>query len=215
MAQNDLVYILFSFPTAAFAVGLGLCALFWTLMMVGLIDPDIGIDSTVVDLAPDAVDIGYGGAGGAFRGHRSQWKVGLSGVPPIFLVTLTLAFGFLLSLFAMERTATVLVQVTWVHKLLVGALSLAAGILATVVAVRPLAPLFRSAQSVEPEVLVGMECKVVTGRVTDSFGKGYIRHEGLDYEFEIRAKKENALKRHDLVKLLSYQAEGNFYFVQV
>lgn len=213
MAENDLIRIVFTLPTVFFTLGLGVCSLYWLLILFGLIDPEADVGAGQLGLDPGIAEAGYGGGAGGFREQRQQAWLGVSGVPPILLLTFVMGFGWLGSALAMDYVSSHFAPVMWPARLAVGAAALALGVLLSLLAVRPLAPLFRTAQTVDRQSLVGRECTIITGKVNESFGRGHLRHNGHDYEFDIRCYEENSLRRHEGTKLLSYDANTEVFTV--
>ncbi|MGE0491634.1 MAG: hypothetical protein AB7S38_20650 [Vulcanimicrobiota bacterium] len=213
MAENDLIRIVFTLPTVLFTLGLAVCSLYWLLILLGLIDPEADVGAGKLGLDPGLAEAGYGGGAGGFREQRQQAWLGVSGVPPILLLTFVMGSGWLFSALGMDYISSHFAPVVWPARLGVGLAALAGGLLLSLLVVRPLAPLFRTAQTVDRERLVNRECTIITGKVSESFGRGHLRHDGQDYEFDIRCYEENSLRRHDRTKLLSYDANTEVFTV--
>jgi hypothetical protein len=92
--------------------------------------------------------------------------------------------------------------------------SLLAALPFTSVVVRPFGRLYRTQTGTRSEELVGEECRVATGKVTDKFGQATVEDGGAGFLIQIRSRRENTLKKGDEVLIVDYDRERHFYWVE-
>ncbi|PTD98080.1 OB-fold-containig protein [Pseudothauera lacus] len=207
--MGDFGGTLTSFPTAIYTTLLGVVLLYWLLALFGLVDfentgPDLDLD---LELDADGVEVG----------SLAQRMVafGLGGVPFSVVVSLLVLIAWTLSSLA----------AMWVLPLLPGILALAAGavvlVLAAVVAIpftaiaiRPLRGLFVTHGAVRNAALVGQTCKIVTGTVSETFGRAEVARRGASYNIRVVADTPNTLVRGATAMIIDYDPDSARYRVQ-
>lgn len=138
-------------------------------------------------------------------------------VPATVALTLIAAFGWFTSVLG-----TLLAEPLWAGlglprwtlglAVLVG--SLAAALLLTSLAVRPLAPLFVTRHATSKKDLVGRVCVISTGRVDERFGQAVIDEGGASHILDVRCDTPGALRRGDLALLVSWNPEEGTFGVE-
>lgn len=85
---------------------------------------------------------------------------------------------------------------------------------ATSLTVRPLAPLFVTHRHLAEETIIGHECIVRTGRVTDKFGEANFITNHSDLLLSIRCDRKNDLKRGSRALIVGYDPSQDVYHVE-
>lgn len=227
------------FPAVLFTVVLALALIYWLFVLVGALDLDVlgGAHGHVVpDLEGAAKGALEGAAKGALEGVAKGAAEGLADggygpdgvgsllsalslhrVPATVALTLIAAFGWFTSVLT-----TLLAEPLWAGlglprwtlglAVLVG--SLAAALLLTSLAVRPLGPLFVTRHAASKKDLVGRVCVISTGRVDQRFGQAVIDEGGASHILDVRCDTPGALRRGDRALLVSWSPDEGAFGVE-
>ncbi|WP_437911665.1 glycine zipper family protein [Sorangium sp. So ce302] len=157
------------------------------------------------------------GAGGAEDAGSLLAALQLHRVPATVSLTLIAAFGWFTS-----ALSTVLVEPLWLGwglprwtlGVAVLAGSLAAAVLSTSLAVRPLGPLFVTRHGQSKKDLVGRVCVISTGRVDERFGQATIDEGGASHILDVRCDTPGALRRGDRALLVSWDPDREIFSVE-
>jgi len=197
-----------SFPTIIFFALLVFSMLYWILAALGMVDIDI-LDFDVAE--PDAgdslnnLDIMSG----------ILLKLGLNGVPLTIIITLISLVGWVVSFLL------VYFIFPWLPE---GFVQFAVGIpvffvagyfaaLITAVLIKPLRPLFLTADQQVEKHLLGKVAIVRTGRVDQAFGEANLADGGAGLILKVRSYEGETFKKGDHVVLLEYTPSENTYKV--
>lgn len=197
-----------SFPTIIFFALLVFSMLYWILAALGMVDIDI-LDFDVAE--PDAgdslnnLDIMSG----------ILLKLGLNGVPLTIIITLISLVGWVISFLL------VYFIFPWLSE---GFVQFAVGILVffvagyfaaliTAVLIKPLRPLFLTADQQVEKHLLGKVAIVRTGRVDQKFGEANLADGGAGLILKVRSYEDETFKKGDNVVLLEYTPSENTYKV--
>ncbi len=101
----------------------------------------------------------------------------------------------------------------WLARAAIFAGSFVFGVLATSVAVRPLARLFVTRKARGNADLVGKVCVVRTGEVTESFGEGVLDEGGASLVLRIRLSEGERLARGEEALILEWDARREAFLV--
>jgi hypothetical protein len=186
-----------SYPTVFFTVFGGFAFLYLLLAAVGL----AGFDDTDFELE-------------MLSGLMTT--LGLKGVPLSLVLGLVALFSWA-TCYLIVALLSVGPVGNWINYL-IGTLaipvSLAASVLLTAQAVKPLRPLFRALNASAPDkVLIGALCTVRSSQVTETFGEVTTVIDGAELILKVRADSSKALKRGDKVVLIEHHKDTNLFWV--
>ena len=201
-----------SFPTLIFTILLLLCIFYWLLAVLGVVDLDfldIDVPDADADLSTGEDISGAGVLGGLLL------KLGLNGVPFPIVFTLVSLFGWFISYYVVHFTFAYvpgdLLKFLVGIPVLIGSLYISAVI--TGLIIKPLRPIFKSANQQVEKVIVGQIAVVRTARVDKSFGEATVEDGGAGLIVKVRSYNEESFKRGDRVALLEYLPNENVYRV--
>ncbi|WP_083607943.1 OB-fold-containig protein [Teredinibacter haidensis] len=208
-AMDPFYAICSSFPTVIFTVLLIFCVLYWVLAVLGLVD----IDFLDFDISDD-IDLGDE-LNNLNVMSGLLLKLGLNGVPFTIVMTMIALLGWMISFFVVyflyPWVPGVILEFLVGIPVLVGSTYLAA--MLTAAMIKPLRPIFKSANQQVEKSIVGQIAIVRTGRVDQSFGEATVEDGGAGLIVKIRSYKDETFSRGDHVVLLEYLATENIYKV--
>lgn len=197
-----------SFPTIIFFALLVFSMLYWILAALGMVDIDI-LDFDVAE--PDAGD----NLNNLDVMSGILLKLGLNGVPLTIVITLISLIGwvisFLLVYFIFPWLPAGVVQFIAGIPVLFAAVYFAA--LITAMIIKPLRPLFLTADQQIEKRLLGKIAIVRTGRVDQTFGEANLADGGAGLILKVRSYEDETFKKGDHVVLLEYIPSENTYKV--
>ena len=200
-----------SLPTILFTIALVLCLLYWLLAVLGLVDLDF-LDFDI----PEADDLNAGDSLSNLNVLSGViFKLGLNGVPFMIVLSLISLLGWMLSF------SLVFFINPWlpgfVLKLIGGTLIFAASfylaVMVTAQLIKPLRPIFQSANQEVQKTIVGKVGIVRSGRVDNNFGEAVIEDGGAGLILKVRSYKDEIFQRGDRVVLLEHISPENYYRV--
>ena len=201
-----------SFPTAIFTFLLAVTTLYWLAAVLGFVDLDF------LDFELPEGD----GLAGDSQGYSApdvlaglMLRFGLQGVPVTVIVSFISLFGWFVSYYAVHYL------LGWVPDgflrllaglpVLVGALY--AAVMITAQIIKPLRPLFKSAQQQTIKHILGQTAVVRSSRVDSGFGEAVLEDGGAGLLLAVRSTGETTFKRGDRVVLLEHIKEQGVYRV--
>lgn len=236
--MQEFLFIILNMPTVLYTVMLAFVLMYWVTVIAGVLDLDLfDIDADIdadVDLDLDAdvdldldldadmdadVDVDAdadvdvdGPSVGIFV--QVLMALGLVGVPLTIsmsiLVVYNWALTFLMTYF-LGGNAEVLSGL--ISAGVLGA-SFALSLLMTSLTTRPLRPLFRSKSGARAaDALIGKTVRVVSGKVTERFGRGELPLDGSTVNLSIRCEV-GSLRRGDEALIIGYDADSHIYSVE-
>lgn len=236
--MDELLAILFSLPTLPWTCLVIVSVVYWLTVILGALDLDVlgGAEGKASFDVGHGHDVGHahdvGGAAGGEAGGDAQDGVGdgavakggvltslfsalrLRSVP----VTITLSFlgffGWFVSYLLASSVAPALPLPAAASSALVFLASIAASLLATSAAVRPLAPLFATKSGTRHQELVGKVVRITTGRVDAKFGEGHLEDGGAGLQLQVRCADPDALARDDEALILGWDATSESFEVE-
>ncbi|KLI98858.1 OB-fold-containig protein [Luteimonas sp. FCS-9] len=201
----EFVATALGYPTLVYSVLLGVCAIYWLLAALGLVDIG-GIDLDVDLDLPDGADA-HGLAGVLGR-------LGLDRLPLMLVLTLVVFFGwfctYFVHLFLLPPSWGWL---RWTLGTLVAVLALVPAALLTTVALRPLRRWLLTLQPAEPPSLLGRVAVVRTPTVSATAGMADVDDGGAGLVLQVRADGAHVLNRGERVVLVEFDAAGHCYRV--
>ncbi|RMX06021.1 ubiquinone biosynthesis protein UbiH [Corticibacter populi] len=174
--------VVLGFPTVIFTALLALVLLYWLVAASGLLELD-ALDHALLGDGGDGLDAG--GLAALLN------KVGLGRVPLTIIVSLIVLFGWVAS-FAMVRLLvpqTGLVLLQFVMGAAVFALALLAGLLATIVVLRPVRALLARVPPEESKVVLGRVGVVRSASATPQQGYASVEDGGAGLVLQVRTIK--------------------------
>lgn len=214
----EFLEIISSLPTVIFTVPLALSLLYWAFVLVGAADIDLlgGADGA---LEAGGEGLAEGAAEGVAdaAGEGLAWLTGalkLRSAPVTVVGSLFSLSGWLISFFGSAWLDGGALP-SWAKASVVGVSAFVGALVATSLAVRPLAPIFEHATQRGGRHLVGKTCVIRSGRVNERSGQAEIDDGGAGVLVHVRATRaENALKRGDEALVIDYDASNNVYLVE-
>lgn len=221
-----------SFPTVVFTVLLGIAAVYWLLVIVGALGMDM--------LDADSGDGGHAGHGDGGHGDGGQGDGGDGGddghshgdghvhadpgliatilgglkldtVPTTVVVSLIAFNGWLVTHFSGHYVA--FLHVSWVTELLLLLGAFVVAVLLTSIAIRPLAPLFRTHPAARRSALIGKVVTIDTSRVDGQFGTAKAEDGGAGLIVQVRCELPNRLSRGHRALVVSFDETREVYEV--
>lgn len=237
--MDDFLAASLSFPTVVFTVLLLIALAYWVLVIIGALGLDAldfdhdhagGADVHAGDVGGHGDvhhgDVHHGDAhhGDAHHGHDHGhtgeglgllptllWVLKLNSVPMTIVLSSVLFWSWLTCHLAMHHVVGYDAP-RWVEiGLFFGALALSLPL--TSLAVRPIAPLFRSPPAQRRSALIGKIVDVDTSYVSDTFGLAKAEDGGAGLIVQIRSDATNGLKRGDRALVLSFDEAREVYEV--
>lgn len=204
-----------TFPVAVFTFLLIIVLLYWLMAFIGVLDidmfeadVDIEIDfETEVSINPDAEGLS------GLAGFMLNW--GLTGVPITIVISLLIVTSWLICYLA-TSLILVLIPIDTIRYAVGAALifiCFAVSIPITAWTIRPLKGLFVAHNAIRKDALIGQECEVTTGKVTEDFGQASLEDGEAGMILSIRASTDKQLKKGDKVILIEYNKEDDCYIV--
>ncbi len=201
--MDQLLDILFSFPTAILSVLLGLVLLYWGLVLLGALDLDfLDFDA---DLPEDAM-----GGDGLFS------VLGLTGVPATVAASVLVLWSWLFTALGMEVVKVFVAGGVWyaVLGVVVLGVSLIVGVLISALFLRPLQHFFKTPEARRIDTLVGKVCIVRTQRVDEHFGQADFADGGAGLLIQVRARPGNGLSRDDKALIIERDDDKDAFWVR-
>ena len=204
----SLTDVVISYPAAIYTVLLGVVLIYWLLALVGLVDFEHG--GPALDLDADA-DLGEIDSIAA-----KLVAFGLGGVPFSIVASLLVLTGWTITcaaglwLLPLVPTA-ILSLVAGTVALLV---AITVSIPLTAIAIRPMRRLFVTHSAVSNASLVGRSCRILTGKVDESFGRAEVETGGASINIRVVADSPNTLKRGGTAIIIDYDPASARYRVQ-
>ncbi|GAB2884277.1 hypothetical protein GCM10027046_11050 [Uliginosibacterium flavum] len=209
--MGDFLATAFSYPTAILSALLLVVVFYWLLALIGLVDfesSDIDIDiDTDAQLDGDVGDISV----------LASYMVamGLNGVPFSIVVSLLVLISWTITCMAAQWILPWVptAQLSFLVGTAILLLGIALAIILTARIVRPLRKLFVSHNAVSNASVVGQTCKVLTGSVTEKFGRAEVATNGASINIRVWATGPNALARGSTARILDYEAASGRYLI--
>lgn len=232
--MGEMLAVLLSFPTILFTGLLALSVFYWLFVIVGALDTDAlgaadgaahGMEGAVkgaLEGAADAVGHGHVDVGHGADVHGGHGDVDVEGADAGLLAALRLRdapLTVVISFFALFGwLITGLYGLTFgVPGWLAGSLLLlgtcVVSLVMTSLAIRPLAPAFKTQGATSNPGLVGKIAEVSTGEVTERFGQATLSAGGAPFILQIR-DTTGTLKRGDKVVLVHWDEASNAFHVE-
>jgi len=209
-SMNPFHQTVTSFPTVIYTILLILCALYWIVAVLGLVDLDVldfDLDGDI-----DSADSATAQEGIAGLLHR----LGLNGVPLTIILTFIAIIGWLLCYYATYFGAKFLPDVSLI-RLAIGLITFLVvsyiTILITVQLIKPLRAMFKRLNYDETKHILGQVVVVRSSIVDRDHGEAELNDGAAGLLLNIRATGEDKFNKGDEVVVVEYIEDKNLYRV--
>lgn len=198
-----------AYPTMIYTALLGLVLFYWLLAIVGLVDFEAGGLEIEADLQADADVSDLGTLAGYLV------ALGINGVPFSIVVSLMVllswVFSCLLGMWLLPLMPTALLSAVAGTAVLLLCPLFALPITARVI--RPMRGLFVTHNAMSNQELVGRTCKVLTGRVDETFGRAEVSTRGAGVNISVWAETPNELVKGSVARIIDYDPDRQRYLI--
>ncbi|MBQ4798124.1 DUF1449 domain-containing protein [Pseudoalteromonas sp. MMG006] len=200
----EFLNLALTFPTVIFTALLLVVVLFWTITLLGFAD---------IDMFESDLDIEANSSNTNSTGLLSSF--GFGSIPITVSISLVVMLSWLINIYAHKFFAYLLGDgiLFYIFGLV---MLVASAIIALPIAImisKPLQGFFSSVETSSSSDLLGLECIVVTGKVTPTFGQGRINFQGTEQLIQIRSHDEHPYSTGDTVVLLEHLKKQHCYIV--
>ncbi|MBE0362769.1 hypothetical protein PULV_a0332 [Pseudoalteromonas ulvae UL12] len=198
----DFLNLAFTFPTIIFSALLLVVLLFWMTTIIGFAD----IDMFESDIDADTTQ----------STDTNLWSnMGFGDIPLTVSISLVVMFSWLISIYAHQLFINILGNGPQLY--IIGLLMILTCLLVSVpvaaIISRPLQRFFKSAETSQSSDLIGLECTVITGKVTNTFGQARTQFQGTEQLIEVRVENNDTFTSGDTAVLLDYLKEKHCYII--
>ncbi|WP_448566570.1 DUF1449 domain-containing protein [Thalassotalea ganghwensis] len=195
------------FPSLIYSVLLGVVIVYWLVGLFGVVDLDLSGDMEV-DLDADAAT-SVSGLTGLFL------TFGLTGIPFTLVISILILVCWLISFYSQHYILALLPD-GWLYYLFGTVSGLVVFIISlpiTALIIRPLKGMFKSAETVTSQHLVGLEAIIATSIVNADFGQARISHNGAEILVNVRCAPDQILSQGDCAVVVDYLQDQHVYVV--
>ncbi len=204
--MQEFIDIAFGFPAGVFTVLIGICVLFWVMIILsgvgfGLLDIELDVDPAAAEEAGSSV-------------LQVLSIFGVGSVPVSIFASIFTCVGWLLTFFTVyflqgHIAVDILVGMGILVMTTLVALPLSG------VFLMPFRALLRGdSGSKTGNRLVGVVCEISTSRVDDEFGRARCFVDGAELVLTVRCPHENELSRGEQALIIAFDEEANRYEVE-
>ncbi|MBE0376113.1 MULTISPECIES: OB-fold-containig protein [Pseudoalteromonas] len=200
----EFLNLALTFPTVIFSALLLVVMLFWLITLIGF--ADIDLFESDLEIEADASQS---------SGLSSWFSMGFGGIPITVSISLVVMSSWLISIYAHKFFAYLLGDGIWFYisgVLMLGVCLLIAIPIAAIIS-RPLQRFFSSAETSKSSDLLGLECVIATGKVTNTFGQARVKFQGTEQLIEVRAENDEQFTSGDTAVLLEHLKEQHCYII--
>jgi hypothetical protein len=201
-SNMEFLNLAFSFPSVILSALLFVVVIFWAITLLGFAD----IDMFESDVDSDVSQASSG----------SIWHtLGFGDAPLTVSASVLVMTSWLITIYAHKFFASVLGNgiVFYVLGGLLLLISLLVAIPISALLLRPLRRFFASKSASQSSDLLGLECVVATGKVTDSFGQARVKYQGTEQLIEVRAENNEQFSSGDTAVLLEHIKDKHCYII--
>ncbi|WP_426106052.1 ubiquinone biosynthesis protein [Massilia sp. TSP1-1-2] len=211
-----ILQLLTSFPTAVPTVLLAVLMIYWLMSIVGIVDLGDALHAHHGHL--DGIDAAHGATDLPDLHSLAGYLValGLGGVP-LSVVASVLVFFTWLGTALLHNYVIVYLPLETVRMLCGVAVLLFTAALSIPIAARVIKPmrgLFVKHVARSNSSLVGLECKIVTGKVDPGFGRAEVADSGGGINIRVWASEPNGLRKNSRAIIVAYDETSRQYEVQ-
>ncbi len=209
--MESFLAALIGWPTAVFTIGLGVCLLYWGLVILGAMDFDLFGHGS--DVGGDGHDVGHDG-GGEFGHHLGFWHgflefLAVGTVPITIVLTLVLLAAWTVSMLGALLVAPLVSGLipTWLTGTLLLPLSLIAAVPAARLGIWPIKLIFRNLASgghASRRDAIGKIARITSQTADASFGTAVCLVDGAEHLLNVAARPGASFRKGDQVVVASY-----------
>jgi hypothetical protein len=204
--MNPFYQNIASFPTVFFSFFLLICAFYWFIAVLGLVDMDF-LD---VDLPEADADIGNINVLAGLL-----MKFGLNGVPVTIILTFVSMNGWIICYYLVHFLLAGMEPnlIRFAASAVVLMVSLYASVMITAQLIKPIRKFFKNEAKNSQKTILGQILVLRTSRVDASFGEATMNDGGAGLVLKVRTLEENSFKKGDRLVPIEYLEESNTYRV--
>ncbi|NCT71970.1 MAG: YqiJ family protein [Xanthomonadaceae bacterium] len=200
--MNEFLTIILTLPTVAYGVLLAVCVIYWMLAATGLFD----LDTVDGWLGSDGDSIEPSVVAGMLA------KIGLSGIPLMLVLTVLALFGWIVCFLAQRYLLPLAPDaLRGLVAIVIAVAALVPGVLATSVALRPLAKLIARLRPPVPPSVLGRIGRVISPIVDERNGRAHFDDGGAGLILQVRALPDQNFQRGDQVVLIEHLDATNAF----
>ncbi len=209
-SMNPFHQTVTSFPTVIYTVLLIICALYWVIAVLGLVDLevlDIDMDGDID--AADSIEAQTGIAGVLF-------KLGLNGVPLTIVLTIIAIVGWILCYYSIYFGGALIPDfwpIELAYELVIFVVATFATIMLTAQIIKPIRSLFNKLEADETKHILGQVVIVRSGVVNKDRGEALMNDGGAGLLLQIRATGDDEFVKGDEVVVIEQNKERNLFRV--
>ncbi len=209
-SMNPFHQTVTSFPTVIYTVLLIICALYWVIAVLGLVDLevlDIDMDGDI-DVA-DSIEAQTGIAGVLF-------KLGLNGVPLTIVLTIIAIIGWILCYYSIYFGGALIPDfwpIELAYELVILIVVTFATVMLTAQIIKPIRSLFSKLEADETKHILGQVVVVRSGIVNKDRGEALMNDGGAGLLLQIRATGDDEFVKGDEVVVIEQNKERNLFRV--
>ncbi len=192
-----------TFPTVIFSVLLIIVCLFWLTNIIGLADIDIFEGDIEVEAEANA-------SSGLFN------NMGLGDVPITVSASIIIMTSWLISFYSQSWILSFMNN-NPLYYLIGGVVILACFVISlpiSAILVKPLKRFFTSKETASKNDLIGLECIIATGKVTETFGQARVNIQGTEQLIEVRIQDlQHKFELGNTAVLIDHLIENNSYTI--
>lgn len=198
----EFLNLALTFPSVIFSALLLVVVLFWIVTLIGFADIDMFESDIEADTSSDS-------------GLSSWLNMGFGGIPVTVSISLVIMTSWLISIYAHKLFAHLLGHGILFY--IFGSLMLFASVLIALpiaaLISKPLQRFFKSVETSKSADLLGLECIIVTGKVTSSFGQARVRFQGTEQLIQVRSNDNEQFTAGDTAVLLEHLKDQHCYII--
>ena len=202
--MNEFLQVALTFPTLLYSILLAFCVVYWLLAATGLLDAD----------SIDGLLGGDGDNGDTANTAGILARLGLGGVPVMLVLAVLAFFGWLCTYFVhlllLRHLPDGLRLVAGIATLVA---ALVPGVLATSLALRPVARLLARLRPPPQASILGKAGTVISPGVDQHDGRAEFEDGGAGLILQVRSAPGATFSRGERVVLISHDEQANTYAV--
>lgn len=200
----EFLNLALTFPTVIFTALLLVVVLFWAITLLGFAD---------IDMFESDLDVEANSANTNSTGFFSSF--GFGSIPITVSISLVVMLSWLVNIYAHKLFAYLLGDgiLFYFFGLVMLVVSAIIALPIAIIISKPLQGFFSSVETSRSSDLLGLECTVVTGKVTPTFGQARVNFQGTEQLIQIRSHDEHSYSTGDTVVLLEHIKEQHCYIV--
>ena len=209
-SMNPFHQTVTSFPTVIYTLLLIICALYWIIAVLGLVDLevlDLDMDGDID--ASDSIEAQNGIAGILF-------KLGLNGVPLTIVLTVIAIIGWILCYYAIYFGGALIPDfwpIELAYELVIFVAATFITIMLTAQVIKPIRSLFKRLEADETKHILGQVVVVRSGVANKDRGEALMNDGGAGLLLQIRATGGDEFVKGDEVVVIEQNKEKNLFRV--